>query len=128
MDNGSESKPKKKKKKNPEKGPYGNRALGLLHLANHMADGDLDYLNGRYWEGFRTGILQVVNNIAFGEVDIIVKADKTLRKKPDWKRDPLKNGLLNGRRFALMMELHVDYQMEFGEWGKLSLDLDPSVN
>jgi len=115
MPNGSESK-KKKKNKNPEQSPYGARALGLIHLANHLAENDLDYIDDRYWEGFRTGILQVVGNISFGDTEVMVNADRILRKKPDWRKDPLKNGLLNGRRFALMMELHVDYPMEFGDW------------
>ncbi|RKX48994.1 MAG: hypothetical protein DRP32_06055 [Thermotogae bacterium] len=64
------------------------------------------------------GLLQAVVAEEGSQSDLqkIVSSEKTIHTKKIWKSDPLQNGILNGRRFALMLLLKIDYKMLQGDW------------
>jgi hypothetical protein len=112
MPRGSVSKPK------PPKFVPTDRTKALVHLANTISEISAEYIDLRYWEGFRTGLIQcaVQQDGVATEIDQMVLAEKREFKKRRWEEDPLQNGILNGRRFALTYLLNLDFEMIFGAW------------
>jgi len=94
------------------------RTRAIKHLVSHFDSYDGTYIDKRYWEGFRVGLLQAVVAEEGSQSDLqkIVSSEKTIHTKKIWKSDPLQNGILNGRRFALMLLLKIDYKMLQGDW------------
>lgn len=111
---------KKKRAPNKPKESYEDsvRTRALRHMATYLNGVDGHYINKRYWEGFRTGLLQAVvqEEGSEGNLEKIKASTKTILKKKEWEKDPLQNGVLNGRRFALSYLLNIDYEMITGSW------------